>query len=282
MAPRGYVCVGDEATLDSGAAIVRAAAVRPDLTKPLPYHYGFVRAVAPLDLKVPTKEEQLASEFALERHLAWWTREGASSNTLTLGANDVALDSSGVAIDGAPPPAGAKLSVAMTQGELFAGVGDSDPIPFWLQGQRQIPNVSGFKVPTYAVFADRLRRHTGLAFVGSFPTGDDSFRRRFAITTHLRLVPATKVKPDSASPVPRSRCPLGGRASLRVGPHQGSARLSFRRRQAFDHGRRPRAPNNPQDEWQGAQGRRRDLPRSIEWMAQWDGGGRGARAERVA
>ncbi len=200
VAPRGYVCVGDEATLDSGAAILRAAALRPDLTKPLPYRYGFVRAVAPLYLKVPTKEEQLASEFALERHLAWWTREGASSNTVTLGANDVALDSSGVAIDSAPLPAGAKLSVAMTQGELFAGAGDSDPIPFWLQGPRQIPNVSGFKVPTYAVFADRVRRHTGLAFVGSFPTGDDSLQRRFAITTDLRLVPATKVKPDSASP----------------------------------------------------------------------------------
>ena len=53
---------------------------------------------------------------------------------------------------------------------------------------------------TYAVFADRVRRHTGLAFLGSFPTGDDSFDRRFGVTTDLRLVPATKVKPDTASP----------------------------------------------------------------------------------
>jgi lipoprotein-anchoring transpeptidase ErfK/SrfK len=199
VAPRGYVCVGDEATLDSDAAIVRAAALRPDLTKPLPYHYGFVRAVAPLYLKVPTRDDQLASEFALERHLAWWTREGASSTTVALGANDVALDASGVAIDGASLPVGAKVSAAMNPGELFGGTSDSDPIPFWLQSGRQIPNVSGFKVPTYAVFADRVRRHTGLAFVGSFPTGDDSFQRRFAITTDLRLVPASKVKPDSAS-----------------------------------------------------------------------------------
>ena len=199
VAPRGYVCVGDEATLDSGAAIVRAAALRPDLTKPLPYRYGFVRAVAPLYLKVPTRDDQLASEFALERHLAWWTREGASSNTVARGANDVALDASGIAIDGAPLPAGAKASVAMNPGELFGGTSDSDPIPFWLQSGRQIPNISGFKVPTYAVFADRVRRHTGLAFVGSFATGDDSFQRRFAITTDLRLVPASKVKPDSGS-----------------------------------------------------------------------------------
>ena len=45
-----------------------------------------------------------------------------------------------------------------------------------------------------------MRRHTGLAFLGSFPTGADSLDRRFAITTDLRLVPASKIKPDSASP----------------------------------------------------------------------------------
>jgi len=198
--PRGFVCVGDEATLDSGAPLVRAAAVRPDLTRPMPYHYGFVRAVAPQYLKVPNKEEQLASEFALEKHLAWWSKDSATANNVVLGANDVALDANGFAVDGAPLPGGAKRSVDMTQGELFGAAGDGDPIPFWLVGSRQVPNVSGFKVPPYAVFADRVRRHTGLAFIGSFATGDDSFGRRFGVTTDLRLVPTTKVKPDSASP----------------------------------------------------------------------------------
>jgi lipoprotein-anchoring transpeptidase ErfK/SrfK len=198
--PRGFVCVGDDASLDPGAPLVRAAATRPDLSKPMPYHYGFVRAVAPQYLKIPTKEEQLASEFALEKHLAWWAKEGLEANRVVLGANDVALDPTGVGIDGAPLPAGAKHSTEMTQGELFGGASDGDPVPFWLVGGRQVPNVSGFKVPAYAVFADRVRRHTGLAFLASFPTGEDSFGRRFAVTTDLRLVPATKVKPDSASP----------------------------------------------------------------------------------
>ena len=179
---------------------MRAASTRPDLTRPLPYHYGFVRAVAPQYLKIPNKEEQLASEFGLEKHLAWWTKEGLENNGVVLGANDVVLDATGVAVDGAPLPAGVRPSTQLTQGELFGGKSDSDPVPFWLVGGRQIPNVSGFKVPGYAVFADRVRRHTGLAFLGSFPTGDDSFDRRFAVTTDLRLVPATKVKPDSASP----------------------------------------------------------------------------------
>jgi hypothetical protein len=198
--PRGFVCAGEEASLDPSVPLVRAASTRPDLSKPMPYHYGFVRAVAPQYLKVPSKEEQLASEFALEKHLAWWTKEGAAANVVTLGANDVVLDANGVAVDGAPPPPGFRLSTQLSPGELFGGASDSDPIPFWLAGGRQVPNVSGFKVPGYAVFADRVRRHTGLAFIGSFPTGDESFDRRFGITTDLRLVPATKVKPDEASP----------------------------------------------------------------------------------
>jgi lipoprotein-anchoring transpeptidase ErfK/SrfK len=198
--PRGYVCIGEEATLDLAAPLLRAASLRPDLTKPLPYRYGFVRAVAPLYLKIPDRDEQLASEFALERHLAWWAHHGANENKVTRGANDVALDPAGAAIDGAPLPAGTKSSVAMSQGELFGGTGDGDAPPLWLQDGRSIPNVSGFMVPAHAVFADRVRRHTGLAFVGSFATGDESFGRRFAITTDLRLVPVTKVKPDSASP----------------------------------------------------------------------------------
>jgi lipoprotein-anchoring transpeptidase ErfK/SrfK len=166
----------------------------------MPYHYGFVRAVAPQYLKVPSRDEQLASEFALEKHLAWWGKDGATANGVIPGANDVALDANGVAIDGAPLPPGMKRSTELTQGELFGGASDTDPVPFWLAGGRQIPNISAFKVPPYAVFADRVRRHTGLAFVASFPTGDESFGRRFAVTTDLRLVPATKVKPDTASP----------------------------------------------------------------------------------
>jgi lipoprotein-anchoring transpeptidase ErfK/SrfK len=198
--PRGFVCVGEEASLDPAAPLVRAASVRPDLSRPMPYHYGFVRAVAPQYLRVPSKDEQTASEFALEKHLTWWAREGAAANGVVPGANDVALDASGVAIDGSPLPGGVKTSSQLSQGELFGGASDHDPVPFWLVGGRQIPNVSGFKVPGYAVFADRVRRHTGLAFIGSFPTGDDSFDRRFAVTTDLRLVPVSKVKPDEASP----------------------------------------------------------------------------------
>jgi lipoprotein-anchoring transpeptidase ErfK/SrfK len=55
-------------------------------------------------------------------------------------------------------------------------------------------------VPATAVFADRARRFTGLAFIGSFAAGEESLSRRFAITEDLRHVPVTKVKPDGGSP----------------------------------------------------------------------------------
>ena len=128
--------------------------------------------------------EQYASEFALAKHLEWWRAEGLASSQVKLGANDGA----------------GKPSTAMGQGELFGGESDEDAPPFWLKGgARLIPNVSTFKVPKDSLFANRVRRHAGVAFVGSFPTGPESGGRRFAVTTDLRLVPTSKVKPDTAS-----------------------------------------------------------------------------------
>ena len=92
-----------------------------------------------------------------------------------------------------------RSTVEKTEGELFGGASDDDPVPWWLDGGRKIPNVSGFKVPDFAIFADRARRHSGLSFVGSFNAHDGDFNRRFAITVDLRLAPATKVKPDAGS-----------------------------------------------------------------------------------
>ena len=51
-----------------------------------------------------------------------------------------------------------------------------------------------------AVFADRVRRKTGLSFVGAFDSDDAGFKRHFGVTVDLRLIPTTKVKPDTGSP----------------------------------------------------------------------------------
>lgn len=197
--PTGYVCT-DEATIDLGAPLVKATRVRPALDKALPYSYGFVRATAPQYLRIPTKAEQDKSEFKLDEHLKWYNDNYREVQRVELGANDVPLAPNGAARLGVRPPPGFRLSSQLSVTELLGGSSPEGVIPFWLAGKRHIPNVSGFDVPEYAVFADRVRRKTGLSFVDSFITHDADVSRRFAVTVDMRLIPATKVKPDTASP----------------------------------------------------------------------------------
>ncbi|MFO0552230.1 MAG: L,D-transpeptidase [Polyangiaceae bacterium] len=201
--PHGYVCAGKDATIDLEDPILKAASRRPNLTGALPYRYGFVRAVLPLYLKIPTADEQLKAEFKLKEHLDWYAANHADIDKTKLGAWDVPLDDRGVPLRGKQigDLGQQKTSAELGLGQLFGGESENDAPPFWLEsGKRTIRNISDFDVPDFAVFADRARRFSGLAFVGSFAMGDDYFNRRFAITTDLRLAPTTKLKPDSGSP----------------------------------------------------------------------------------
>ncbi|HVY46745.1 MAG TPA: L,D-transpeptidase [Minicystis sp.] len=201
--PRGYVCAGDDATTDLDDPLFRASAKRPNLAAPLPYKYAFVRAVLPLYLRIPTKDEQLKAEFKLKEHLDWFKENGAASSKVSLGANDVPIDARGVPIEGKRlgELGLAKNSEEQPLGVAFGGESDTDAPPFWLEGgRRSIPNISDYKTKGFEVFADRARRHTGLSLVGSFATGEESLERRFAITADLRLAPTSKLKPDAGSP----------------------------------------------------------------------------------
>jgi lipoprotein-anchoring transpeptidase ErfK/SrfK len=203
VAPKGFVCAGPEATTDLSTPMLRAASRRPNLATALPYHYAFVRAVLPLYLRVPTAEQQYKAEFKLKEHLDWFSENAQQVSKVTLGANDVPIDARGVPINNKKlgELGLGKNSTEQSLGATLGGSGDDDPIPFWLaNGQRAIPNVSDFAVPDYSVFADRARRHTGLALVGSFATGPDTLQRRFAVTTDMRLAPASKIKADTGSP----------------------------------------------------------------------------------
>jgi lipoprotein-anchoring transpeptidase ErfK/SrfK len=198
--PTGFACT-DEFTTDMDLPLVRAAQKRPELAKPLPYRYGFVRATAPQYLRVPTQAEQERSEFQLKEHLEWYREHEQEVQQIALGANDVALDKRGLAIPGSKWPTDRKLANQMNLNELLGAETPDPPIPFWLEGgKRVIPNVSAFGVPDYAVFADRVRRKTGLSLVGAFDAVDGDFRRKFAIAVDLRLIPASKIKPDTGSP----------------------------------------------------------------------------------
>ena len=185
--PDGYVCAQTEATTDLTHPILRALTKRPDLSKPMPYPYAFVRAIAPNYYKPPSKKDQLQYEMKLKEHLRSYKKLKKKWDAVALGANDVPLDEQGNAVGDVPGE-----TPDWTDDQLYGGDGK---VPWFFDGGRKIPNISSFKVPDYAVITNRVARHAGLAFIGVFD-GDD---RRFAITTDARLVPTSKLKPERGS-----------------------------------------------------------------------------------
>jgi hypothetical protein len=147
---------------------------------------------------IPTRKQQADSEFKLDEHLAWFDQNRLEVQRAALGANDVPLDDNGLPRMGLAHPPGHRLSTQLSLSELF-GASAQERVPWWLEGGRKVPNVSGFEVPEYALFADRVRRKTGLSFVDAFNMKEGDFERRFAVTVDLRLIPTTKVKPDTGS-----------------------------------------------------------------------------------
>lgn len=192
--PLGFVCAGKQASVDLENPLVRALNVEPDRSRAMPYSYAFVRAIAPNYLRIPNSTEQFASEMRLKRHLRNWKKLTSQWDALEVGANDVPLDDRGVATGPIP-----RQAIARGMNERFGGSRE-EGVPWWLKGGRKIPNVSSFQTPAYAVMANRIARHAGVALIGSFVAGKQAQGRRFAVTTDARLIPADKLKADSGSP----------------------------------------------------------------------------------
>lgn len=192
--PLGFVCAGAEATVDENNPIAKAMQVEPDRRRAMPYKYAFTRSIAPNYMRVPTKDEQFQYEMRLERHLRSWAKLRDKWDVLDVGSNDVPLDEQGLAVGKIPDDA-----VPMDLSVRFGGDGH-DEVPWWLVGERKIPNLSSFRAPPYAIIANRVKRHGGVALVGTFVAGPEAQGRRFAISTDARLIPADKLKADSGSP----------------------------------------------------------------------------------
>lgn len=192
ISPQGFVCVGKHATLDLDTPLVRAASVRPDTSKPLPYAYGFMRSVSPLYLRVPSRQEQEKLEYKLENHFRWFANHPEEQRA-PKGANDFARE---LMPDAAQVPPSDQSPDAV----LLGGKTEADEPPFWIEnGNRSIPNVTGFEIQPQSFFLNKIRRHTGVAFVGSFDAGVNLDHRKFAVTVDMRLLPIDKVKPEVAS-----------------------------------------------------------------------------------
>ncbi len=191
--PLGFVCADRNATLSLDHPLVRAFPRGPNRARPMPYSYGFLRAVAPNYLRIPTKEEQFKYEMRLERHLRSYGRLADQWDAFAFGANHVPLSPSGAALG--PVPETAQIP---SYNERFGGNGE-DSVPWWLEGERRVPNVSSFRAPGYAVIAGRVKRHAGVALVDSFVAGKDALERRFAVAVDGRLIPTDKIKADGGS-----------------------------------------------------------------------------------
>jgi lipoprotein-anchoring transpeptidase ErfK/SrfK len=187
--PRGFVCLDDGATIDMAHPLMRAELRGPDRDRPLPYAYAFVRAIAPRYYRLPKKKEQYEYEMALERHIRSFGRLHDDWNGYEVGANDVRMLPEGVVL-GPPPEEPPSLDVY----QRFGGDG-SGKVPWFLDTERKIPNVANFKVPDYAIITNRIKRHAGVALIDAF-AGDE---RDFALTTDLRLIPTSKLKPGRGS-----------------------------------------------------------------------------------
>ena len=227
--PFGFVCVGEQATLDVTHPVVRVTSHRrPDLLEPMPYRYGFIRSVSPQYLKVPTVEEQHTYEFKLDNHLKYYAKHAAEWQIVEPGANDIPDEQTGVPVTTSKPiapsesksgdkdkdkdkdddeasedesgDAGDKASTKLSLLELFGADAPDVQVPWWLATEeRQVPQLSAFVAPKHAIIAGRVRRHTGLAFIDAFHGGSNAGDRDFAVTTDLRLVPISKLKPNVGS-----------------------------------------------------------------------------------
>jgi L,D-transpeptidase catalytic domain len=211
VAPRGYVCVGETsalpkdeggATLDLEHPIIKALGVKPDLSKPMPYLYGFVRRDATLWHMVPDKKQMDRWEWCWDgmikeykKHKRFWNRIDAA------GANQVPLDDQGNAkmlpkdVPHDPP--------VVDDAHVFPDYGDGT-IPWWLKWEgphpkRRIPNISSYQAAEDYVPRGKVLRHAGLAVIGSFTSEHRSAFRKFTVALDGRLIGEEKIKPHYAS-----------------------------------------------------------------------------------
>ncbi len=116
--PAGCVCASDEATTDLKHPILRALTRRPDLSKPMPYPYAFVRAIAPNYYRAPSMKEQLQYEMSLKSHLKSYSEAQEEVGRDHRRRQRRALDEKGNAIGEAPAEAPER-----TDNEIYGGTG---------------------------------------------------------------------------------------------------------------------------------------------------------------
>ena len=187
--PLGFVCAGLDATIRLDAPVARAIQVEPDRSRPLPYGYAFTRVSVPNYLEVPSLSEQRELEDDLAGSGAEGRPRGGEAG-LAPEEPLVAQAKGPLAVGPAPPPFDAS--------DGFGGTASDEP-PWWLDGRRQIGNLAPFDTIPGSIVANVSPPHAGVALIGTFLGGPATGRRRFAVTTDARLVPADKLQSEAGS-----------------------------------------------------------------------------------
>lgn len=197
IVPRGFVCVGPQATGSLDDAIVKASSRRPDLTAGLPYGYAVVRnSNAPFYTRIPSEAEAKALEPDWDKHF----------RTLDEAEGDEAKEGGYPQLSSMP---GGKFPSEPTPGVLagWATDGKDDPLPDFLTEGKFVPNLSGLAfshkpdpdggtacpggaAACIPLDAARPMRRLGISFVASVTAN----ARRFYLTPDLLLMPADRVR----------------------------------------------------------------------------------------
>lgn len=174
--PAGYVCLGQQATLDGEDPVVQALeTLWPRTDTKLPYRYGTVRNPGPVFQRLPGIEELRKAEPDIDDRMIEWLGAGGE-----IGAS-YAQD---VWTWGERPedPRGA-WTAKLTRG-----------VPDFLQDGGVAPNPHLAPRPSTLVI-DRMRPKVGYAFLDTFFHEG----RRYGISTQLEILPTDRLRPIQGS-----------------------------------------------------------------------------------
>lgn len=181
--PRGFVCAGDEASLVSGPVVPA-----PRLDRALPYRYARTTGATPIYERLPSVEEQVASEPAIEKHFAKLMK--AAPEKLGTGANDVPLDGRGVATG---------LPVLAKSAEGVNAAGDRLSTTYFADAPSLLPPPSRADQLVAPIVAGVLRKGAALAVADVITAEGPAGARAFAVLPSGQMVPLDRVEPTLGS-----------------------------------------------------------------------------------
>jgi hypothetical protein len=178
VAPRGYVCVGAQATLDPDDPIVVATREHPpDHLRKLPYIYGTVRRPGPVYARLPEDDEVRAAEPGFEERMEKWLEAGGEIGARY--AQHVWLGH-----PGQPPDPAAQWRERVTQG-----------VPAVFASGKTLPSILGRPRDPGQLRIETMGTRVGYSLLHTFFWRG----RRYGLTAQLEVVPTDRLRPIQGS-----------------------------------------------------------------------------------